>query len=109
MSNTLVTDISHFLKENGMIASASGPARKLAEHIAAIVAESTAVLADIDGYEKVPCRRRPRRRPCVGLIESWIEPDSGAIYWECPSCGDNGLISHWEGTMWDLTSDATHH
>jgi hypothetical protein len=23
------------------------------------------------------------------------------IAWECPACGDNGLIHHWQGTPWD--------
>ena len=109
MPNTWVTDITHFLSDSGSIAPESGPARKLAEHIAAIVAESTAALGDIEGYEKVSCRRRPGRRPCQGLIDSWIDPETGSIYWECPNCGDNGFISNWEGTLWDLTSDATHH
>lgn len=23
------------------------------------------------------------------------------IYWHCPVCGDNGLISGWQDTFWD--------
>jgi len=109
MSNTWVTDITHFLNEVGSIAPESGPARKLAEHIAAIVTESTAILGGIEGYEKVSCRRRPGRRPCKGLINSWIDPKTRVINWECPDCGDNGYIANWEGTMWDLMNDGAHH
>jgi hypothetical protein len=109
MPRSLIADLHHFLDDFGSIAPESGPARKLAEHLAAIVAESTAVLADIEGYQRQRCQRRPNRRPCPGLIDSWIDPATGAIYWECPSCRDNGLISNWEGTMWDLRDDATLH
>jgi len=59
MPDTWVTDLKHFLNANGSIAPPSGPARKLAEHFAAIVTELSAELAEIDGVEKVACRRRP--------------------------------------------------
>lgn len=109
MPDTWVTDLTHFLNENGSIAPLSGSARKLAEHIVAIVAELSSELADIGGFEKVPCRRRPGRRRCGGLIESWVDPETGEICWHCPRCGDNGYIRNWEGTMWDLTHDASSH
>lgn len=109
MPNTWVTDIRHFLNESGSIASESGPARKLAEHFAEIIAELSAELAGIDGYEKVCCRRRPGRRPCIGVIASWIDPETDDICWQCSTCGDNGYIKNWEDTMWDLTSEASHH
>jgi hypothetical protein len=109
MPNTLVTDIRHFLDDFGIIAPKSGPARKLAEHLTGIIAESTAALGEIDGYGKVACRRRPGRRPCAGFIESWVDPDTGAIYWVCPKCEDDGFISNWEETMWDLSNDEAQH
>jgi hypothetical protein len=34
-----------------------------------------------------------------------IEVDSGRISWECPACGDNGIIHQWEGTPWDRTPE----
>ena len=39
MPDTWATDLKHFLNANGSIAPPSGPARKLAEHIVAIVVE----------------------------------------------------------------------
>lgn len=109
MPNTWATDINHFLNESGSIAPESGPARRLAEHIVAIIAELSAELAGIEGYEEVSCRRRPGRRPCTGTIASWIDPETGEICWQCPICEDNGFISNWEGTMWDLANEATYH
>ena len=109
MPDTWVTDLQHFLNETGAIGPPSGPARKLAEHITAIVAEMSADLGEIDGFKKVPCRRRPERRRCEGQIESWINPETGEIFWQCPKCGDNGYIQNWEGTMWDLTDAPSSH
>ena len=107
MPDTWVTDLKHFLNANGSIAPPSGPARKLAEHFTAIVVELTAELAEIEGIEQVACRRRPGHQPCKGFIESWIDPETGEIPWQCPKCGDNGYIRNWEGTMWDLTEDTS--
>ena len=109
MPDTWVTDLKHFLNANGLIAPTSGSARKLAEHFTAIVVELTAELAEIEGIEQVACRRRPGYQPCKGFIESWIDPETGEIPWQCPKCGDNGYIRNWEGTMWDLTEDTSCH
>jgi hypothetical protein len=29
--------------------------------------------------------------------------EDGYIEWACPSCGDNGVISHWQGSPYDLS------
>ena len=79
MPDTWVTDLKHFLNANGSIAPPSGPARKLAEHITAIVVELTAELYEVEGVKHVACRRRPSHRPCKGKIESWIEPKTGVV------------------------------
>ena len=52
MPDTWVTDLKHFLNADGSIAPPSEPARKLAEHITAIVVELTAELYEIEGVEK---------------------------------------------------------
>ncbi|MDQ6951028.1 MAG: hypothetical protein Q9M26_05130 [Mariprofundales bacterium] len=47
------------------------------------------------------CRRRPNHQPCPGEIAATIDPSDNHIYWECPICGDQGRIHHWEETLWD--------
>lgn len=27
--------------------------------------------------------------------------EQDSIYWQCPVCHDNGLITGWQGTLWD--------
>lgn len=109
MTDTWVVNLRHYLNQDGSIGIKSGSGRRLAEHFAAIVQETS---GDIDGegsFAKVRCRRRPMRKPCAGEIESYIDPEDDAIVWRCPACGDNGAISGWEGTLWDLSGVATRH
>jgi hypothetical protein len=62
----------------------------------------------VEGPERtnVPCRRSHGRTPRLGEIEAWLLEDTQEIAWRCPVCGDNGIISHWEGTHWDRSIDA---
>lgn len=96
-SDTWIMDLRNFLGDKGEIAPMPGPARRLAEHLAAIVA-----MATHGERGEVACRRRPGRRPCAGRIAASIEEDTGEIDWQCPECGDSGLITGWEGTFWDV-------
>ncbi|MFN2267923.1 MAG: hypothetical protein ABR542_09935, partial [Desulfonatronovibrio sp.] len=102
-ADTWVVNLKHFLNSDGSIAPKSGPALRIAEHFAAIVQEITADIMEQRGYEKVRCRRRPNHKPCLGEIESILDPETGMILWRCPVCGDNGSISGWEESFWDLT------
>lgn len=110
MSDTWIADLRHYLNEQGALGIKSGPGLRLAEHMTVIVQETTGDPDGDDLHPKVPCRRRPNRKPCDGEIASFIDPDVQQIVWLCPICGDNGMISGWEGTLWDLTKkDNTAH
>jgi len=105
MGDTWIVSLEHMLDEDGNIAAPKGPARRLAEHITAIVAmASRPELIPLSEYQ-VRCRRRPGRKPCPGIIEAEFDPDDRRIIWWCPVCDDCGYISNWQGSMWDL-SDA---
>ena len=98
MVNTWVTDLTHFLDESGGLHPAlTGPGRGLAEHMTSIVAAATSTR---DEAVEVRCRRRPKRRACPGRLEYRLWADE-RITWECPKCGDNGVISNWQSTQWD--------
>lgn len=100
MADTWITDLTHFLENGRPARELPGPALRLVEYLEKIVAAVTG--AEPDDPLGVRCRRRPGRRPCPGEIEGYIDPQSNAIHWACLVCGDNGLISNWENTMWDL-------
>jgi hypothetical protein len=102
MPDTWIIDITHVLDEHGAIAASSSPARRLAEHFTAIVVAVTYDPCQAASGSTVRCRRRPGRKRCPGLIRAAITLDERMdIVWECPSCGDNGVVSNWHGTMWD--------
>jgi hypothetical protein len=106
MGNIWVTDLTHFLTKDGDIGPKSGAARKLAEYLTRIVVDAMTEPWEEPRSTRVRCRRRPRRRPCAGVIGTDINPDTNAIMWWCPVCGDKGTITNWQGSSWDRTTDA---
>jgi len=100
MSGTWVTNMQHFLDEDGTIGPKLGPARNLAEYIGLIV---TSVTVQMEGlsFPPVPCRRRPGHKPCIGEVDAFLDWETGEIIWLCPECLDNGIVSGWKGTLWD--------
>jgi hypothetical protein len=108
-AKTFVVDLTHWLTEDGAIASMPRPAQRLAEYMGMIVADATGFLSEHYEEEGVRCRCRPGRKPCPGIIETDFEPETDRIVWWCPECGENGYISHWKGTLWDRTTDRNAH
>ncbi len=103
MSNTWVTDLRHYLTASGAMAEMLPRARRLAEYFASIVVDAT---TGIDGPPTVRCRRRPGHRPCPGIVVSYPAVDDlDSIHWHCPVCHDNGMITGWQGTLWDGFAD----
>ena len=80
----------------------AGPARRLAEHLSNIVRAATAGDAGTAWESALPCRRRPANRRCPGrMIVLRTEPET-PIRWQCSVCGDDGVISNWEDSLFDL-------
>ena len=94
MGDTWVTDIRHYLDDDGELIRASGFARRLAEHQCAIISAVTARSRDESEWlTEVRCRRRPNRKACEGsIVARFDEEDPTTIAWLCPFCGDNGYI-----------------
>ncbi len=99
LTTVLVSDLRHFL---GMPDDAPAPARRMAEHLGRIVEVGTASPTGEPTGSSIRCTRRPGRRPCVGLIELVRLDLPPSIEWWCPVCGDDGVVSGWEGSAFDL-------
>lgn len=94
----MVTDLHHFLD---LPADTPGPARRLAEHLSNIVRAATAGDAGTSWESALPCRRRPANRRCPGrMIVLRTEP--APIRWQCSVCDDEGVISNWADSPFDL-------
>ncbi len=99
MGNTWITDLRHFLGDDGEVVAFRG--RRLAEHLCQIVAAVTQEANESPRDPAPSCRRRPGHQRCPGRIQAGFDPPGSRINWLCPSCGDNGWISGWHGTRWD--------
>ncbi len=106
MGNSWVVDLRHFLTDDGSLAEMPRPAMRLATYFGRIVRAVT-VRDKSSLATGIRCRRRPSQRPCPGEVIAFIDYQNGsAIVWSCPVCGDNGIISGWEGTLWDWSVSA---
>ena len=97
MSNTLITDITHYLDERGEMAEMPAPARKLASFLVLLIDQSTSVGSV--NYDDTGIRCRAKK--CEGIILSRLTEDTKEIIWHCPVCGHNGVIRSWQNTKWD--------
>jgi hypothetical protein len=94
-----VSDLRHFLD---IPDEAPGPARKMAEHLGFIVRAAAAGEVGAPWVSALNCRRRPANRPCAGHIEVFRADPPAPIEWRCTACGDEGVISGWEESLYDL-------
>ncbi len=96
-----VSDLRHFLD---LPDDVPGPARRMAERLTSIVRAATAGDAGAEWASALPCDRRPGRRPCPGHVAVLRTDVPPSIAWRCTSCGDEGVISGWERSPYDLRS-----
>jgi hypothetical protein len=94
-----VTELTHFLD---LSEDTPGPTRRLAAHLIGIVRAATAGDAGIAWTSALSCRRRPTRRPCQGRLVVFRPEPPAPIRWRCSVCGDEGVISGWEDSAFDL-------
>jgi hypothetical protein len=99
-----ITDIRHFLNEDGTIPKLLPPAARLADYFGSIIdAVTSQINNNIPAISTgIRCRRRPGRKRCTGEIIASLDWQNALhIKWYCPVCGDNGIISGWQETIWD--------
>lgn len=98
----LVTDLQHYLDQNGAIPSEiPTPVLKTAHFLGSITGWVTMNPTARSKETNVSCRHSSGRRRCPGTVFAQLASDGTMIAWECPICGDNGIIHGWKGTMWD--------
>ena len=98
MSGTYVTDVSHYLDDDGeIVANVPIPARKLASFLVLIIDCITA--ADVPAT--ITSTLRCRKRGCHGSVIIALPNPMDEIHWQCNKCQHNGIISQWQGTKWD--------
>ena len=95
----MVTDLHHLLD---LPLDTPAPARRLAGQLGNIVQAATAGDAGVQWETALPCPRRPANERCRGRMVV-LRTEAGApIHWLCSYCHDQGQISNWEDTPFDL-------
>ena len=101
-----VINIQHWLDETKTAAGVPqlrSKVKKLAEIIT--YATSTAIGMPTDSIPK--CWRRPKRKPCKGILDIHLDEDMNQIHWYCKICEDEGVVTGWEGLVWDMLDRPT--
>lgn len=88
-----ITDATHFLDTKGAIGPKRGPARKMADFLGSIIVEATL---------QNPRHDPPKCIECAGPVKAALGA-AGEIQWTCSACGEEGRISNWRHTLWDMT------
>lgn len=94
-----VSDLRHFLD---LPADVPGPARRMAEQLSLIVRAATAGGSGLTWVSALTCNRRPGHVACPGHLAVRRTDVPASIAWWCTSCDDEGVISGWEGSPFDL-------
>jgi len=97
-----VIDIRHWLDE-----TLTGPGlpqlkfkvKKLGE----IITYATSAEVGFSVGTQPVCWRRTNRKPCGGGLEIELFPGTDHIHWQCPICGNEGMVTGWGGLIWDMS------
>lgn len=98
---TYITDLAHFLDENGL-PPVDAPRRmlRMLAFLGSIVKAGSSHPVGTQFASAIPCRRRF----CSRLSLTIANGRDGRTRWECPDCGENGYISKWQGSDYDLSA-----
>jgi hypothetical protein len=104
----MVTNIQHFLDEDGKIPRLPPEAKELFLFLTTVIEVATIHYGQPLALAEIDCRRASEGSDCEGGIEVWILYEDNSIGWECTECGDEGIITDWEGTQWDKRKQIIH-
>ena len=105
---TMITNIQHFLNEDGEVPDMSLEAQELVSFLSAIIEAVSTKYDDPVAFADTKCRTIVNGKACTGDIEVWVYAEDNRIGWECLECGCEGVISDWEGTVWDKRNYTCH-
>ena len=105
---TMITNIQHFLDENGEVPDMPLEAQELVSFLSDIIEAVSRKYDAPVAFADTKCRSMVNGKSCTGEIEVWVYSEDNRIGWECLECGEEGVISHWEGTPWDKRTYTCH-
>jgi len=103
----MITNIQHFM-DGDKAADLPAEAQDLVNFLTAIIEAATWAYDKPMTVSTAGCRNDINGQTCFGNIEVWVDFDTNQIGWECVECGDDGVITDWEGTPWDRRNYTRH-
>jgi len=94
----MITNIQHFLGENGEVPELPPEAMELLRYLSAIIEAATIEYARPITFADTKCRSVINGKSCPKDIEVWVYAENNQIGWECLECGEEGVITNWGGT-----------
>ncbi len=104
----MITNIQHFMDENGEIPELTLEADILLQQFAAFIEAATVKYERPVTLSSTGCHKIYDGEFCDGDVEVWVYAETNQIGWECQECSEEGIITHWEGTPWDLRNYTLH-
>ena len=104
----MITNIQHFMDGSKAAKKLTKEAQELLNFLAAIIEAATIAYGQPMAVSTAACRKDFNGQTCFGNIEIWVDVATNHIGWKCVECGDDGVISHWEGTPWDKRNYTRH-
>lgn len=100
-----ISNLLHFLDESGNIPKdAPSDFQKMAKSLTECI--NYATNPDIGfGDPRLCCFITKNNKSCDGKIAPVHSIVDDNIYWDCLVCGNEGVITHWQNTFWDLSSN----
>lgn len=96
-----VINIRHWLDDTNSHAAAPQLKNKV-KKLTEIIIYSTSNLDGLPIGDPPKCWRRPKRKSCDGILQiTFNAPEE--IYWKCSACGDEGIVTGWDGLIWDMS------
>jgi hypothetical protein len=86
-----------------MVGPQFAAAKRFAAYLGGVVSAATAHPPGEVIATGLACHRRPGRKPCPGKLLVRRAEAPAQIEWACPACSEEGVISGWEGSSWDLS------
>ena len=105
---TMITNIRHFLDEEGDVPDLPKEALDLVAYLTSIIEAATMEDECSPELDEVKCRQIVNAKRCPGDVDVILLPESTEIEWQCAVCGEDGVISGWEGTKWDKREYVRH-